>query len=346
MTPAANIVPSDAPVLEVEGLKTHFFTKEGIVHATDGVSFDVRRGETLGIVGESGSGKSVTALSIMRLLPEMSGRIVAGSIRLLGRELTDASEKTMRSIRGNVAAMVFQEPMTSLNPVLKIGYQLTESIRVHQKSSRAEARQRAIAALRLVRIPDPERRIDLFPFELSGGMRQRVMIAMALSCRPALLIADEATTALDVTIQAQILKLIQDIKQEIGAAVIMITHDLGVVAETADRVVVMYAGKVVERAEVRDLFRMPLHPYTKGLLASIPRLPAKGAPLMAGRRKLYELAGSVPSLRDLPPGCRFASRCALVQPRCLAEEPPLSEILPGRFTACFEARTLMQGAYA
>ena len=247
----------------------------------------------------------------------------------------------MRQIRGNTVSMIFQEPMTSLNPVLKIGYQLVETIRVHQALSRHQARKRAVEMLRLVHIPEPERRIGQFPFELSGGMRQRVMIAMALACNPTLLIADEATTALDVTIQAQILELVRELKDKIGMAVIMITHDLGVVAETCDRVVVMYAGKVVERGTVREVFRRPLHPYTKGLLASIPRLPERGRTVTAHRAKLEELPGFVPSLRDVPPGCRFAPRCPLVVEHCREEEPPLMEKVPGRLTACFEAHRLM-----
>ncbi|WP_108663534.1 ABC transporter ATP-binding protein [Acuticoccus kandeliae] len=336
--------PAAQPVLSIDGLKTHFFTRDGVVRAVDGVSFDVRRGETVGVVGESGSGKSVTALSIMRLLSKRTGRIVDGSIRLSGEEITTASEKRMRQIRGNAVSMIFQEPMTSLNPVLKIGFQMMETIRVHQGLGRAEARARALQMLRLVHIPEPERRIGQYPFELSGGMRQRVMIAMALSCNPALLIADEATTALDVTIQAQILELIRELREKIGMAVMMITHDLGVVAETCDRIVVMYAGKVVERGTVREVFRQPLHPYTKGLLASIPRLPAAGAAARARRGKLTELPGFVPSLRNVPPGCRFAPRCPLVVERCTVEEPPLVEKVPGRLTACFEADRMLEAA--
>ena len=327
-------------LLEVEDLQTRFFTRDGVVRAVDGVSFDVRRGETVGVVGESGSGKSVTALSIMRLLPQGNARIVAGRVRLDGRDLTDLDEPSMRRIRGGDVAMIFQEPMTSLNPVLKIGYQLTEAIRVHRRFGRASARRHALDMLRLVRIPEPERRLSQYPFELSGGMRQRVMIAMALSCDPKLLIADEATTALDVTIQAQILQLVRDLKARLGMAVIMITHDLGVVAETADRVVVMYAGKVVEKASVKELFRQPLHPYTRGLLGSIPKLPVAGKKLPLKRAPLEELHGFVPSLRNPPEGCRFAARCPLAKPRCTAEEPPLVEHRPGRHAACFFWREL------
>jgi peptide/nickel transport system ATP-binding protein len=332
------------PVLQIEGLKTHFFTRDGVVRAVDGVSFAVGRGETVGVVGESGSGKSVTALSIMRLIPKGTGRIVEGSVRLAGRELVRASEKTMRQIRGNAVSMIFQEPMTSLNPVLKIGYQLVEAIRVHQNLGRAAARARAVELLRLVHVPEPERRVGQYSFELSGGMRQRVMIAMALACRPSLLIADEATTALDVTIQAQILALVRELQEKIHMAVVMITHDLGVVAETCDRVVVMYAGKVVERGTVRDVFRQPLHPYTKGLLGSIPRLSAHGSD--AGpRSKLEELPGAVPSPRNMPRGCRFAPRCAFVTERCRRDEPPLLGYMPGRESACFEARRLMKPSH-
>ncbi len=331
-----------APVLAIDGLKTHFFTRDGVVRAVDGVSFDVFRGETVGIVGEFGSGKSVTALSIMRLLSQRTGRIVDGAISLAGDDVVDASETRMRQIRGKVASMIFQEPMTSLNPVLKLGYQITETIRVHEGLGRAAARARALEMMRLVRIPEPERRMQQYPFQLSGGMRQRVMIAMALACNPKLLIADEATTALDVTIQAQILELIRDLRQQLGMAVIMITHDLGVVAETCDRLVVMYAGRVVERGTVREVFRQPLHPYTKGLLASIPRLPNKGAVPVGKRGKLVELPGFVPSLRETAVGCRFAPRCALATEHCTQEEPPLMEKVPGRLTACFEADRLME----
>ncbi|MCF3935695.1 ABC transporter ATP-binding protein [Acuticoccus sp. M5D2P5] len=334
----------DETVLAVEGLKTQFFTRDGIVRAVDGVSFDVKRGETVGVVGESGSGKSVTALSIMRLLAKRTGRIVEGSIHLVDTEITAASERKMRDIRGNVASMIFQEPMTSLNPVLKIGYQMTETIRVHQGLDKAAARKRALDMLRFVHIPEPERRINQYPFELSGGMRQRVMIAMALSCNPQLLIADEATTALDVTIQAQILELIRELREKIGMAVLMITHDLGVVAETCDRIVVMYAGKVMERGTVREVFRNPLHPYTKGLLASIPRLPEPGAAAREARGNLTELPGFVPSLRNVPPGCRFAPRCSYAVAKCHEESPPLMEKAPGRLTACFEAHRLMENA--
>ncbi|WP_420392329.1 ABC transporter ATP-binding protein [Acuticoccus sp.] len=319
----------------MQDLRTQFFTRDGVVRAVDGISFDVRRGETVGVVGESGSGKSVTALSVMGLLPRRNARVTGGNIMFEGRDLTALDDAAMRAFRGGELAMIFQEPMTSLNPVLKIGYQLVEALKVHRRLSRMQARRHALAMLELVRLPDPERRLDQYPFELSGGMRQRVMIAMALSCDPKLLIADEATTALDVTVQAQILALVRDLKQRLGMAVIMITHDLGVVAETADRVVVMYAGKVVERAAVKPLFRQPLHPYTRGLLGSIPRLPQPGHDPGEERAPLEELEGFVPSLRDPPGGCRFAPRCSFATSRCRAEEPPLLEVQPGRFTACF-----------
>jgi peptide/nickel transport system ATP-binding protein len=332
--------PAAAPVLRVHDLKTHFFTRDGVVHAVDGVSFDLRAGETLGLVGESGSGKSVTALSIMRLVAETTGRIVAGKVELDGINLVDLPQSRMRRIRGDAISMIFQEPMTSLNPVLRIGWQLGETIRMHRRVSRAQARERAIEMLRLVHIPDPGRRIDQYPFQLSGGMRQRVMIAMALACDPKVLIADEATTALDVTIQAQILHLIRELREKLNTAVLMITHDLAVVAETCQRVVVMYAGKVVEEAPVEALFARPLHPYTAGLLASIPKLSRPGSARPGARGRLAEIPGVVPSLRDLSPGCRFAPRCPLAVERCRREEPPLEEHAPNRRSACFEWRRM------
>ncbi|HJT05655.1 MAG TPA: ABC transporter ATP-binding protein, partial [Stellaceae bacterium] len=264
----------NAPLLAIDDLRTHFFTRDGVVRAVDGVSFDVGAGETLAVVGESGCGKSVTALSVLRLVPSPPGRIVSGAIRFDGSDLLRLTEAEMRSIRGNAISMIFQEPMTSLNPVLTVARQIGETLRLHQGLDAAAAEQRAIEMLRLVRIPEPERRARQYPHELSGGMRQRVMIAMALACNPKLLIADEPTTALDVTIQAQILDLMRELKTRIDAAIILITHDLGVVAEMAQRVVVMYAGRKVEEAPVRDLFRRPRHPYTLGLLASVPRLGA------------------------------------------------------------------------
>jgi peptide/nickel transport system ATP-binding protein len=327
-----------APLLAIDGLKTHFFTRDGVVRAVDGVSFAVGAGETLAVVGESGCGKSVTALSILRLVPSPPGRIVAGAIRLEGGDLLGLSEAEMRRIRGNAVSMIFQEPMTSLNPVLTVARQIGETLTLHQGLDAGAAEQRAVEMLRLVRIPEPERRARQYPHELSGGMRQRVMIAMALACHPKLLIADEPTTALDVTIQAQILDLMRELKTRIGAAIILITHDLGVVAEMAQRVVVMYAGRKVEEAPVRDLFRRPRHPYTLGLLACVPRL---GATL--GREevpRLAEIPGVVPSLREPIVGCAFAPRCAFAVARCRAEAPPLEEQAPEHFAACFESNRL------
>src|SRR5438270_6264992 len=292
-----------ATVLDVKNLETVFFTNSGLFRAVDDVSFRVRRGETLAIVGESGCGKSVSALSIMRLVPNPPGRIVGGSVMLEGTDLLALEEAEMRQIRGNRISMIFQEPMTSLNPVMRIGDQIMEAVRLHREMSRQEAWKQAVEMLRLVRIPEPARRALEYPHQLSGGMRQRAMIAMALACRPALLIADEPTTALDVTIQAQILALILELQQAMGTAVILITHDLGVVAETAQRVIVMYAGRKVEEASVEDLFAAPLHPYTRGLLASIPRLDLEGADDAPAR--LLEIPGMVPSLMNLPSGCAF-----------------------------------------
>ncbi|HJS32986.1 MAG TPA: ABC transporter ATP-binding protein [Alphaproteobacteria bacterium] len=322
----------DPALLSVEGLRTHFFTLDGVTRAVDGVDIRVKAGETLGIVGESGCGKSVTALSIMRLLPPKLGRIVEGSIRFEGQDLARLSESEMRAIRGNRIAMIFQEPMTSLNPVLSVGDQIAEAVMIHQDRDRAAAMSRAIEMLRLVRIPDAERRVRDYPHQFSGGMRQRVMIAMALSCNPKLLIADEPTTALDVTIQAQILKLMLELKGAFGAAVMLITHDLGVVAETCQRVIVMYAGRKVEEAEVAELFDRPLHPYTRGLMASIPRRRAGNRV-----RRLKEIPGIVPSLRDPIPGCAFAERCGFATERCRREPPPLVAKGPTHRVACWEA---------
>jgi len=323
------------PLLEVADLKTWFFTRDGIVRAVDGVSFHVMPGETLAIVGESGCGKSVTALSILRLIPSPPGRIVSGMINFAGRNLLDLSDAAMREVRGNEISMIFQEPMTSLNPVLTIGRQIGETLTLHQGLGRKAALGRAVDMLRLVHIPEAERRIEEYPHQLSGGMRQRVMIAMALACNPKLLIADEPTTALDVTIQAQILDLMRELKQKIDAAIVLITHDLGVVAEMAQRVVVMYAGKKAEEAPVRELFRRPLHPYTKGLLASVPKL---GASLAPGRLpRLAEIRGTVPSLREEIPGCPFADRCAFATDICGREMPPFEEKEEGHYAACFHS---------
>jgi peptide/nickel transport system ATP-binding protein len=331
---------ADAPVLAVEGLSTHFFTQDGVTRAVDGISFQVGAGETLGIVGESGCGKSVTALSVMRLLPPKLGRTVAGSVRFDGVDLLGLSEAAMRDIRGNSIAMVFQEPMTSLNPVMTIGDQIAEAVMIHQKKTRSDAMARAVEMLRLVRIPDAERRVSDYPHQLSGGMRQRVMIAMALSCNPKLLIADEPTTALDVTIQAQILKLMLELKERLGAAVMLITHDLGVVAETCQRVIVMYAGRKVEEAPVAELFVRPRHPYTIGLMGSIPR-GKRGTVTRGQRVRLKEIPGIVPSLRDPIPGCAFAPRCGFATARCAVEAPPLSDQGNGHTVACWEVDRAM-----
>jgi len=327
-------VMKPAPLLEVEGLKTHFYTRDGIVRAVDGVSFSVRSGETLAIVGESGCGKSVTSLSILRLIASPPGRTVAGSIRFEGRDLLGLSEPEMRKVRGNEISMIFQEPMTSLNPVLTIGRQIAEALTLHRGLDRATARARAVEMLALVNIPEPARRVSEYPHQLSGGMRQRVMIAMALACNPKLLIADEPTTALDVTIQAQILDLMRGLKEKTGAAIVLITHDLGVVAEMAQRVIVMYAGRKIEEATVDDLFARPRHPYTQGLLHSIPRL---GATTGGVRTRLEEIRGMVPSMREEIPGCVFAPRCAYATDRCRTEYPPLEEKAPGHRVACWEA---------
>jgi peptide/nickel transport system ATP-binding protein len=318
------------PLLRVEGLRTVFRTSSGDVTAVDGVSIDVMRGRTLGIVGESGCGKSVLSLSIMRLIAH-PGRIASGRVLLEGRDLAGLSNNEMRQVRGRDIGMIFQEPMTSLNPVHTVGFQITEGIKVHEpKTSRAELRERGIAALQRVRIPSPERRFDEYPHQLSGGMRQRVMIAMALACSPRLLIADEPTTALDVTVQAQILDLLRDLQAETGMSIILITHDLGVVAEMADDVAVMYAGRVVERTSARALFEDPQHPYTLGLLGSIPRLDED-------RERLLAIQGSVPPPFALPPGCRFNPRCPFAIEACRAEVPALREIVSGHEAACFRA---------
>ncbi|MGQ0751453.1 MAG: ABC transporter ATP-binding protein [Betaproteobacteria bacterium] len=322
------------PLLEVENLRTHFYTRDGIVRAVDGVSFSVDARETLAVVGESGCGKSVTSLSILRLIASPPGRIVEGSIRFEGRELLTLSDSEMRAVRGNRISMVFQEPMTSLNPVLTIGRQIGEMLTLHRGLTQREAQARAVEMLRLVNMPEPERRIGQYPHQLSGGMRQRVMIAMALACNPRLLIADEPTTALDVTIQAQILDLMHKLKEKTGAAIVLITHDLGVVAEMAQRVVVMYAGRKVEEASVEALFEQPRHPYTRGLLNSIPRL---GAAHVNARKRLAEIPGVVPSLRESIAGCIFAPRCAHATERCRREYPPLETKAAGHSVACWES---------
>jgi oligopeptide/dipeptide ABC transporter ATP-binding protein len=332
----------EAPVLEIENLRTHFFTAGGVVRAVDGVSYAVRSGETLGVVGESGCGKSVTALSVLRLVATPPGRIVGGAIRFAGTNLLDLSEHEMEAIRGNDISMIFQEPMTSLNPLMTVGRQISEAIALHQGVSRREAFDQAVEMLRRVHIPEPERRVHAYPHQLSGGMRQRVMIAMALSCDPKVLIADEPTTALDVTIQAQILDLMRELQQRLGAAIILITHDLGVVAENADRVVVMYAGRKVEEASAKALFENPGHPYTVGLLGSIPNLEV-AAHTDTRRARLTEIKGMVPSLADLPKGCTFAPRCAYATDECRADYPPLVQHRPGHWVACWHAERLLQG---
>jgi peptide/nickel transport system ATP-binding protein len=334
---ASRIPPREraAPLLEIEDLCTYFLTRDGVVRAVDGVSCMVNANETLAIVGESGCGKSVTALSVLRLVPSPPGRILRGAIRFEGKDLLANSAAAMRRIRGNEISMIFQEPMTSLNPVLTIARQIGESLMLHQGLERRAAEARSIEMLRLVRIPEAERLARQYPHEMSGGMRQRGMIAMALACNPKLLIADEPTTALDVTIQAQILDLMRELKSRIGAAIILITHDLGIVAEMAERVVVMYAGRKVEEAPVRELFRNPRHPYTAGLLASVPKL---GATLgLAKPPRLAEIPGVVPSLREPIIGCAFAPRCPLATPRCCAEVPALEAVTTSHLAACFES---------
>ena len=320
-------------LLSVRDLRTHFHLDEGVAKAVDGVSFDVRRGKTLGLVGESGCGKSVTSLSIMGLVQSPPGKIAGGEILYEGRNLLNLSGREMRRIRGNRIAMVFQEPMTSLNPVFTAGFQIMEALRLHQKMGRRDARARALEMLREVGIPSPEVRIDEYPHQMSGGMKQRVMIAMALACSPELLIADEPTTALDVTIQAQILRLLSRLQKERGMSVLLITHDLGVVAENADEVCVMYASKVAEHAEVKELFERPLHPYTVGLFRSIPRLGRRGG-------KLAVIPGSVPNPLEFPSGCKFHPRCFMAEERCKADEPALREIRPGHWSACWFAERL------
>jgi peptide/nickel transport system ATP-binding protein len=326
-------------VLEVEGLSTVFFTRRGLLKAVDDISFTLTRGETLAVVGESGCGKSMTALSLLRLVPDPPGRIVGGRVLLDGRDLLRLDEAEMRDVRGNDISMIFQEPMTSLNPVLAIGRQIAEAIRLHQDLSASDARVKAVDMLRQVRIPEPEQRARDYPHQLSGGMRQRAMIAMALACNPKVLIADEPTTALDVTIQAQILDLILALQAELGTAIILITHDLGVVAETAQRVIVMYAGKKVEEAGIEALFARPLHPYTQALMGSIPRLTLMGGAAVAPSR-LKEIPGMVPSLIDLPPGCAFAPRCGFADARCRAEYPPFEEKAEAHWAACWHSDKL------
>ena len=327
-------------VLDVEGLQSYLFTRLGVVKAVDDVSFAVHAAETLAIVGESGCGKTMTALSLMRLIPSPPGRIIGGSIKLGGRDLVAISEAEMRDVRGNDISMIFQEPMTSLNPVMTIGAQIAETLRLHQDMSKQQALAKAIDMLRVVKIPEPVQRAKEYPHQLSGGMRQRAMIAMALACNPKVLIADEPTTALDVTIQAQILDLILDLQKTLGTAVILITHDLAVVAETAQRVIVMYAGKKVEEAEVENLFAEPLHPYTHGLLASIPQLAVIGGDSPVANGRLKEIPGMVPALTNLPAGCTFAPRCAFADERCRSLAPDYEQKRPGHWAACWHSERL------
>jgi oligopeptide/dipeptide ABC transporter ATP-binding protein len=337
------LAAAPGPLLEIENLQTHFFTQAGVVRAVDGVSYDVRSGETLGVVGESGCGKSVTALSVLRLVANPPGRIVGGAVRFEGANLLELTEGQMEGIRGNDISMIFQEPMTSLNPLLTVGRQIGEAIVLHRRVSWREAAEQALEMLRRVHIPEPERRLQAYPHQLSGGMRQRVMIAMALSCDPKLLIADEPTTALDVTIQAQILDLMRELQETLGTAIVLITHDMGVVAENADRVVVMYAGRKVEEASAKELFESPGHPYTKGLLASLPNLET-AAHSNTRRPRLNEIKGMVPSLYNLPQGCTFAARCAFAGEDCRAAYPPLEEHRPGHWIACWHADRLLGSA--
>src|SRR6056297_225293 len=321
-------------LLNVKNLKTYFYTHEGIVKAVDAVSFSVNQGETLGIVGESGSGKSVTALSIMRLIPQPPGKIVGGDIIFDGKNLCALTEREMRKIRGSKISMIFQEPMTSLDPVFTIGHEIVETILLHQDLTKREANKKAVEMLEVVGIPDAHKRMKNYPHELSGGMRQRIMIAMALSCNPALLIADEPTTALDVTIQAQILRLMNDLKKEFNTSVLMITHDLGVISEMCDFVAVMYAGHIVEYTDIYTIFEKPMHPYTEGLNKSIPRMDKE-------TKTLDTIKGIVPNLLHLPPGCPFAPRCEYAFERCFKEIPKLIEVEPRHFVKCH----LVEGKY-
>jgi peptide/nickel transport system ATP-binding protein len=320
-------------LLEIDNLQTHFRTPDGINRAVDGLSLTIQAGQTLALVGESGCGKSVTAMSVLRLIPEPPGRI-AGRIAFDGRDLLALTRAEMRDIRGNDISMIFQEPMTSLNPVLTVGRQIREPLRLHQGQDRAGAQKRAVEMLALVGIPEPERRVEAYPHQMSGGMRQRVMIAMALACNPKLLIADEPTTALDVTVQAQILDLMRDLKRRVGAAIMLITHDLGVVAEVAEHVVVMYAGRKVEEAPVRQLFHSPRHPYTQGLLGAVPKL---GSSLTGGGNRLAEIPGLVPSLKRRIDGCLFAGRCPRASDLCRKAAPALQEKAAGHWVACHHA---------
>jgi len=336
---ASPATPAEPPLLEIDGLRTHFDTLAGTVRSVDGVSYRVHAGQTLGVVGESGCGKSVTALSILRLVPTPPGRYAGGAIRYRGTDLLQLSEKAMRRIRGNRISMIFQEPMTSLNPVMTVGRQIAETLELHQGLSRRAALAQAAELLAQVHIAEPQRRVHEYPHQLSGGMRQRVMIALALACRPELLIADEPTTALDVTIQAQILDLLRELQRALGMGIVMITHDLGVVAETCQRVVVMYAGRKVEEADVVDLFVQPRHPYTRALMASMPAMNTAA-------RRLTEIPGLVPAPHELGRGCAFAARCSQVRPRCREAQPALVDDGRGHEVACFAVHDAAEPAAA
>ncbi len=324
------------PMLEIKGLQTYFFTDDGVLPSVDGVSYKINPGETLGVVGESGSGKSVTAMSILQLIPQPPGKIVGGEILFQGKDLTKLSEPEMRGIRGNDISVIFQEPMTSLNPVYTVGDQIVEAITLHQDLEYPEARALAIDMLRKVGIPSPESRIDEYPHQMSGGMKQRVMIAMALACKPKLLIADEPTTALDVTIQAQILELLNELQEEMGMSILFITHDLSVVAETCDHVAVMYAGKIVEYGDIETMFDNPAHPYTHGLFHSIPNIDDDSG------GELYVIPGMVPRPQDFPSGCRFRTRCPFAAEKC-AELPPTEDLGNGHMVSCWFAKDLQSG---
>ena len=336
---------TDNTVLSVNDLGVRFYTRDGVIRAVNDVSFYLKRGETLGIVGESGCGKSVMALSVMGLIPQPPGRIESGTINLEGRNLLNLNARDMRNVRGNEISMIFQEPMTSLNPVLKIGFQISESLMLHQNLSKKEAFEKTVDFLNLVRIPEATQRMNEYPHQMSGGMRQRVMIAMALSCNPKVLIADEPTTALDVTIQAQILNLMLDLKKKLETAIVMITHDLGVIAQVADRVMVMYVGLKAEEAPVGELFQQPLHPYTRGLMASIPHIEKTGDS-QATEVRLEEIPGVVPSLRREIMGCTFAPRCKFTTPHCREAQPPLEEKAPDHWVACWETERVRNSSHA
>ncbi len=324
-------------ILQVKNLKTYFYTEEGVVPAVDGLDFTLNDGETLAIVGESGCGKSVTSLSILRLIKNPPGKIIDGEILYRGEDLCKASEKRMRQVRGDEISMIFQEPMTSLNPVFTVGHQIMESLIYHQNYTKAKARERAVEMLRLVGIPDPEKNVECYPHQISGGMRQRVMIAMALACNPKILIADEPTTALDVTIQTQILRLLTDLRDKTGTAIILITHDLGIVAQTAENVMVMYGGQAVEYSDVKSIYKKPLHPYTVGLLKSIPKLHEE-------QEKLYNIKGSIPSPQEFPKGCRFSPRCEECMDVCRDHMPDLVTMDDGRKVRCWKYQEFKGGA--